>query len=127
MMQASRSYTAPLQKIGCDSKNGYCARSHVCKRSGKTLYYHLPWPKAVAHVRRCHVRSRDYNAAWQLRDQDPVKKEARGLAVVIGGGVAGLASALGLAKWGMSVQVLLQTPSRNKDVTYIRMTMICPF
>lgn len=51
------------------------------------------------------ARSRNYNDAWQLRDDDPLMKEANGCAVVIGAGVAGLASALGLAKWGMSVQV----------------------
>lgn len=66
------------------------------------------WTTATPHFRRCQARSRDYNAAWQVLDKGPLNKEPVGRAVVIGGGIAGLASALGLAKWGMSVQVLMR-------------------
>lgn len=64
-----------------------------------------PWRGAFTRTGDFEVRSRDYNAAWQLREDDRLIKEPTGCAVVIGAGVAGLASALGLAKWGMSVQV----------------------
>jgi NAD(P)H-nitrite reductase large subunit len=51
------------------------------------------------------VRAKDFNAGWQLREADPLEKPPIGTAVVVGAGVAGLVSALGLAKFGMQVHV----------------------
>lgn len=54
------------------------------------------------------VRAKDleaYNSGWQLREAAPLQKPPVGTAVVVGAGVAGLISALGLAKFGMQVHV----------------------
>ena len=56
------------------------------------------------------VKAKDFNAGWQLRGADPLEKPPVGTAVVVGAGVAGLVSALGLAKFGMQVHVCLKRP-----------------
>lgn len=54
---------------------------------------------------KCVVKAKDFNAGWQLRGAAPLEKAPVGTAVIVGAGVAGLVSALGLAKFGMQVHV----------------------
>ena len=105
-MQVLRAHNTPRQRLHQIQRSVRHSKYRLRVNSGQArLQVNTPWSVATARTRPCVARSRNYNDAWQLRDDDPLMKEANGCAVVIGAGVAGLASALGLAKWGMSVQV----------------------
>eukprot|EP00892_Ulva_mutabilis_P007463 jgi/Ulvmu1/5089/UM021_0106.1 len=106
-MRGLRTATKPRQKPHHGSQTWSYSRSRSSVSGGlaRSARRNAPWTTATASVRSCQARARDYNAAWQILDKGPLTKEPVGRAVVIGGGIAGLASALGLAKWGMSVEV----------------------
>ena len=69
----------------------------------------------IRQRRQCVVtKAKDLNSGWQLRETDPLQKAPVGSAIVVGAGVAGLVSALGLAKFGMQVDVCDQTTSHTE-------------
>ena len=99
MQQSSQLRPANVNRIGSSGFPGYGFCQHHGIRQGKQCVV---------------VRAKDLNSGWQLREVDPLQKPPVGSAIVVGAGVAGLVSALGLAKFGMQVDVRDQSPSQTE-------------
>lgn len=120
------SYSAPCRKFRLTPRGSYClSASAGANHAAGGIQQRITRREVRKHSNEANFH--DYNAAWKIREQDPLARDPNGVAIVIGAGVAGLATALGLAKWGMSVQVRGSTHACSEAIRGYRIMYSCRF